>query len=227
MTRPVIALVLTTAALCLGQAPQTIQWAIAPSKATQPTATSVTPAYSGNQIVFTGATLKNLISYAYGWNEFTIAGGPSWAATTRYDVVARAAVRIAPTQFQEIARQFLEGRFRLKSHKEMRTGPAYDLVIAGGRHRLVASTAPQSLSSVLRGRLIAKRWTMSQLATLLQRLPETGRPVRDKTGLSGEFDIDLQYAAGLPAALEQQLGLRLVPATAPVEYLVIDSAAQP
>jgi uncharacterized protein (TIGR03435 family) len=78
-----------------------------------------------------------------------------------------------------------------------------------------------------------------QLALILDR------PVSDKTGFTGEFDLNLNFAAdaalmgfqgyGTPdpnqpnifAALEQQLGLTLVPAQGPVEVLVVDHAERP
>ena len=70
-----------------------------------------------------------------------------------------------------------------------------------------------------------------------------GRPVINNTGLSGGFDYDLRWApeqtapnAGAPresvapsifTALEEQLGLKLVPARGPVQVLVIDSISAP
>ena len=67
------------------------------------------------------------------------------------------------------------------------------------------------------------------------------RPVFDRTGLDGTFDVDLTYLPDNPAvdasnapnapslvtALREQLGLRLEPATAPIEVLVIDAVRQP
>jgi uncharacterized protein (TIGR03435 family) len=76
------------------------------------------------------------------------------------------------------------------------------------------------------------------------------RPVLDKTQFTGEFDLDLSFTPdeslmGFPgdrdgirvptdpnlpnifAALEEQLGLKLVPAKGPVEVLVIDHAERP
>lgn len=72
--------------------------------------------------------------------------------------------------------------------------------------------------------------------------PETGdRPVVDRTGFTGCFDItDLAWAPlgdatatntpdapSLTGALEQKLGLKLIPAKDPVEVLVIDSIDRP
>ena len=68
-----------------------------------------------------------------------------------------------------------------------------------------------------------------------------GRPVRDRTGLTGHYDLHAEWtpdsrppgpqARGVgPAtfsALEEQLGLRLVSETGPVEGLVIDRAERP
>ena len=64
-----------------------------------------------------------------------------------------------------------------------------------------------------------------------------GRPVIDNTGLAGGFDYDLRWApeqaapdAGMPSiftALEEQLGLTLVPATGSVQVLVIEAVSQP
>ena len=78
-----------------------------------------------------------------------------------------------------------------------------------------------------------------------------GRPVSDKTGFTGAFDVQLEFApdpalAGLPrsagagdappaennsptifSAIQEQLGLRLESAKAPVDVLVIDKIEKP
>jgi uncharacterized protein (TIGR03435 family) len=69
---------------------------------------------------------------------------------------------------------------------------------------------------------------------------ETGldRHVIDKTGIAGKFDIDLEFApasdleppdAGVPlnTALQQQLGLKLVSAKGPGEFLIVDRVERP
>ena len=74
-----------------------------------------------------------------------------------------------------------------------------------------------------------------------------GRPVVDRTGLVGSFDLDLTWTpevtpSGPPGAsvaatdpngpslftaIQEQLGLKLEATTGPVEVLVIDAAERP
>ena len=71
-----------------------------------------------------------------------------------------------------------------------------------------------------------------------------GRPVIDKTGLTGHFDFTLKFtretgappgpdsgtnddAPSLFAALEEQLGLKLVNSKGPVDTLTVEHVEQP
>jgi uncharacterized protein (TIGR03435 family) len=102
----------------------------------------------------------------------------------------------------------------------------------------------RSMVGKLRTRVEAKHSavTMQQFAGALQRV--VGRPVLDRTGLVGTFDLEYAYvqenpstaagAAAEPAdlpdlftALQEQLGLKLEPSKDAVEVLVIDSVEQP
>ena len=82
--------------------------------------------------------------------------------------------------------------------------------------------------------------TLVQLASSLTG--KVDRIVVDRTGLTGLFDVDLQWtrtagSAGGGAAIDdgpsiftavqEQLGLRLEPQRGPVEVLVIDSVERP
>ncbi len=63
-----------------------------------------------------------------------------------------------------------------------------------------------------------------------------GRPVVDKTGVDGPVDFTLTWSPdGAPdstapsifTAVEEQLGLKLIPSRGPVDVLVLDSAQRP
>jgi uncharacterized protein (TIGR03435 family) len=84
---------------------------------------------------------------------------------------------------------------------------------------------------------------LSRLADMLS--PRVERPVQDRTGLAGNFDLDLQWRpepdkeepldASLPdslptsifTALQEQLGLKLESTKGPVDALVIDHVEHP
>jgi uncharacterized protein (TIGR03435 family) len=75
------------------------------------------------------------------------------------------------------------------------------------------------------------------LSTLTEWLgPPSGRVVIDKTGLTGNYEFTLRYtsqdtprddALSIFTALEEQLGLKLVPDRAPLQVLVIDHIERP
>jgi uncharacterized protein (TIGR03435 family) len=91
--------------------------------------------------------------------------------------------------------------------------------------------------------------TMEQWATTLANLPLVSRVVRDRTGLTGEFDLHIEFVpafvqnpnpdapaisnpeassgANLLTALQEQLGLKLESTKGPVDVLVIDHVEQP
>jgi uncharacterized protein (TIGR03435 family) len=107
--------------------------------------------------------------------------------------------------------------------------------------RALSGAAPARCPTMFFSGMVSSR--AAPLSSLVARLIElVRRPVIDETGLSGEFDVDLYYQAGvssggdtgldgsapaLSAALQEQLGLKLESGRRPVEVLVIDAAAQP
>jgi uncharacterized protein (TIGR03435 family) len=81
----------------------------------------------------------------------------------------------------------------------------------------------------LRGRLIAPNAPIALLASLLEG--SLGKPVVDKTDLTGAYKIDFKFApegdaaSTLPSiftAIQEQLGLKLDAQKVPFETLIID-----
>jgi uncharacterized protein (TIGR03435 family) len=84
---------------------------------------------------------------------------------------------------------------------------------------------------------VVVRVLASQLSSVLEK------PVNDATGLTGSYDITLHYrpeetaasadngaSTDVPTvftAVQEQLGLKLVPSKGPVELLVVDAAQKP
>ncbi|HEY4085750.1 MAG TPA: M56 family metallopeptidase [Bryobacteraceae bacterium] len=114
-----------------------------------------------------------------------------------------------------------------------------------GRFKTPLPPAGQSchfMVTLMHGRnefLVGKALPLAELTSYLTR--STDRPVIDKTGLSGKFDIVLEFAPddttpeasassdmpGVVAAMEQQLGLKLVSAKGPRDFMVIDHLEKP
>ena len=184
-----------------------------------------------------------------------------------------------PGPFQIMLRNLMADRFKLKVHRETREMPVYALMLVRSDGRLGPKLRPSTtdcaaIAAAARGRggapqipqagerpLCGMRtgpgnmsgggFPLSQLATALS--PFAQRVVIDRTGLTGNFDLDLTWTpdqipqappGGLPpgipppppvdpngpslfTAVQEQLGLKLESIRGPVEVLVIDSVEQP
>lgn len=210
----------------------------------------------GGRFRATGVTLKLLILAAYRVPFFEISGGPDWLNSARFDVNAKAAGEVDQDRGALMLQALLEDRFQLKAHRETKDLPIYALVPAKNGPRLrdskgsacttydfgnPQSQEPRHPCRTLNygNRIVGGKVSMKELADMLSQLPELGRRVVDKTGLTGTWDLDLQWApAGAGAgdqtsgpsiftALPEQLGLRLESQKGPVEMFVIDRAEKP
>jgi uncharacterized protein (TIGR03435 family) len=145
----------------------------------------------------------------------------------------------------------LADRFKLKAHFENREMPVYQLVPAKGGPTLKETTDSIKGNGQLRIGASAIRGNavpMHELISVLEGVPDIGgRVVIDKTGLTGAYDFSLKWApmqaAAVPSsgtastpnaegpsffkAVEEQLGLKLVPAKGQGQVLVIDRIEQP
>jgi uncharacterized protein (TIGR03435 family) len=124
----------------------------------------------------------------------------------------------------------LEERFKLVTHRETKDTAGYALTIAKGGPKLKpGEIANGRMPVILRGRLISPNAAMAEIVSILAR--PLGKPVIDKTNLTGTFNIDLKFApdgdaaSPLPSiftAVQEQLGLKLESQKVPFETLVID-----
>jgi uncharacterized protein (TIGR03435 family) len=199
-------------------------------------------------------TLKLLIAAAYNLSPKTISGGPGWVDADHYDIVALTPGETRPTQPEQMAmlRALLTERFKLNFHRQEKEFSIYVLEVEKGGLKLKESTAqasdPAQLISTVYPQhlhLPARNATMGDFAALLQRAV-LDRPVVDRTGLTGRYDFDLdwapdetQFGGEVPvasadaqeppffAAIEQQLGLRIEATRGTVPAFVIDGVEHP
>jgi hypothetical protein len=170
---------------------------------------------AGGRFTATNVSLGILVSVAYDIRGFQISGLPGWAWLEKYDVVARAMKGFALVQDKH-------GAKGLKSHAE-ECGPVSDKDRAGCGGFII------NIAS-----LDGFRVNMKQLASTLAQQRDVGRPVIDKTGIAGNFDISLQWstpagdeAVSVFTALQEQLGLRLDSESIETEMLIVDGAERP
>jgi len=223
----------------------------------------------GGRLNVTGATLRMLIRNAYRVQDFQIIGGPQWISADRFDIQAKAEDNASQTQVNEMLQTLLAERFQLKFHKETRELPVYELAVAKNGPKLEETkvdgpprtfqgpdgrtqTMGRGMVMIGRGQINGGGMSMAQLAQMLGN--NLGRTVVDKTGLTGNYDIQLSWTPdpgqgplmpGLPpgggdrgapadpslpsifTAIQEQLGLKIDSGKGPVEVMVIDGAQKP
>lgn len=214
-------------------------------------------------------TARALIMNAFNVKDFQIGGGPAWIASDRFDVDAKtgnaddpedakstkAEMLAKADQIRSMMQSLLADRFKFKMHEESKEAPAYALVVGKNGPKLKPAEGGAEARQMMRmgrGQLSAKKITMDSLASQFSNM--VGRPVVNKTGLSGEYDVDLEWtpdsgqAAGpigggptagdapppvdssgpsIFTAVQEKLGLKLEGTKAPVKVIVIDSIEKP
>jgi bla regulator protein BlaR1 len=206
-----------------------------------------------------------------------IVGGPGWIGSDRFDIVAKAEGELRPdaqgrpTRLLAMLRALLEERFMVRVHTEMRETQTYALVVSNKDGRLGPSIheskancySPQSppppgqppdparLCGIRGGNgyVTGQGATLAMMAANYANYPVVGRPVTDRTGLTGLYDWRIEFVPAFlngpnpdsppianPAAdsgpnlftaLQEQLGLKLQGEKTQVEYVVIDHVEQP
>ena len=187
-------------------------------------------------------TMRNVsfitcMEWAYRVKEYQVSGA-AWTGSERYDVFAKTGSPVTGDQLRLMLGSLLNERFRLEFHRERKEQAVY-LLLQGKQRPRLQESHPETASAmnlVRPGlRLAFRHQSMSQLADTLSTLLVIGRPVLDRTGLSGFYDfiLDLrelrtedasESGPSASAVLMEQVGLRLEARKAPLEVLVIDRA---
>jgi uncharacterized protein (TIGR03435 family) len=213
--------------------------------------------------------IENLISNAYGIDESQIEGSPKWPWPTVFVIEAKGdseenAKMAALTEEQQSAEQrhmmqaLLEERFNLKTHWETKEADIYHLVVAKGGPKLssqglmppsadeLKNFGDHAVPSIYQKNdgqgydFIAHGCSMDELVEELAS--QFGRPVIDRTGLTGKYDFVLKYKGRwdqdrlpddmdplppIDRALTEELGLKVEAARGPKKVLVIDHIDKP
>ena len=201
-------------------------------------------------------TVRDLIRVAYGSPlelvEAQLVDAPAWTANDRFEIIAKATGELAHERFLAMMRSLLADRFQLRLRKETRQLPVYDLVLDRGGQRgpRLRLTDGQCLANsketgadpwrtcgfrrVTATSISAVGMRLDDFASGISTRREVQRVVRNRTGLDGRFDIDVEFMpepdapdAAFFTAFREQLGLRFQPATGPLDAYVIERVEQP
>jgi bla regulator protein BlaR1 len=210
----------------------------------------IKPYTGGDGYTVQNMPVKDMINVIYRVPRRQVIGGPDWISSERFDIEAKADRAYGLDDLHAMFQNMLVERFNLKTHKETKEGPVYDLTIAksglkmkhdgtGQYLKIPILPAPKGVT----GTNVSMQYFCFWLGQMLQN---DARPVIDKTGLTKDYDFTLSFAPELPPgvsrdqmpselldlpslfdALTEQLGLQLTPAKGPVEYYVIDHIEKP
>lgn len=209
--------------------------------------------------VMTNVTTRSLISIAYEIPGGRVLGGPAWLDTSRYDVAGIGKEKPSREEAGQMLRSMLRDRFQLAARVEKRDLPVYHLVLARSDGQLGPNVRPAAMNcddmEAVKKAFAAMKESGGRIPcgisfaqtgyviggermTILEQLLSTsaGRPVLDRTGLTGRYDIDFEWTRAdadrpdgisLFTALGEQLGLKLDNATAPLDVVVIERIERP
>jgi uncharacterized protein (TIGR03435 family) len=191
---------------------------------------------------------------------------PDWAAADHYDIEARVKGDPGKDGMRALMRLLLAERFKLAVHEETKEMPVVALLLmregklgpmiqshpAGtpcptdippgdltpdGRFPVLCGGFLQLPPSVRgRTRFGARDITLDFFARNASNVTASGRPVVDATGLTGTFDVSIEFSRSqsnepedLPfeLALKEQLGMKLQPQKAPQKVMVLDHVERP
>ncbi len=211
----------------------------------------------GAMVNYTNISLLDCIRGAYRVRDFQISG-PDWMTKTRFAISAKLPPGATTDEIPEMLQALLADRFKLEIRREMKEQNVYVLSAGNGGAKLKPSeakpdaNAPKALgpdgkprASMMFGVrpggifITAPSASLASLAGLMSRF--TVRPVVDATGIEGDYDFSLFFAAEInnsPLIVQpvpdgtidttpslsdavKRYGLRLDARKAPIEMIVV------
>jgi uncharacterized protein (TIGR03435 family) len=220
----------------------------------------------------TNASVQSLIQLAFGIQDYQILAAPEWLGSEHYDIEAKmdpavtdAFQKLSPDERKAkrvlMLQALLIDRLKLTTHHETKELPVFSLVIAKNGPKLQETKRDPDTPDVPVGRggasvttetgngpvtLTVLHCPGADIAGVL--VPQVGRTVVDKTGLTSVYDFTLHFipddnkavpttserpsssesiAPSIFNAVQEQLGLKLESGKGAVDVVVIDHVERP
>ncbi|HUB78681.1 MAG TPA: TIGR03435 family protein [Bryobacteraceae bacterium] len=200
--------------------------------------------YRHGEVTLTNTTLSECIQFAYDLVSEDQIDGPDWIRdrSLRVDIIAKTSPDTPRDQALLMTQALLNERFHMRIHREPKPVRHLELTVGkkGPKMAVWDENQTDPPSQYYRGRLFYNHRSMHSFALLLSR--QLKQPVIDLTGLSGFYNVRLEWAsedpmvaappasdAGAPLpdiyqAVEEQMGLHLEAKKTPIEVIVVDRA---
>jgi uncharacterized protein (TIGR03435 family) len=203
---------------------------------------------SGTFVRMEGYNLPQLLMEACHSKPYQISLPHAVSVDDYYDLALRAPGELVPSR-EEVRRMLqtlLADRFKLAIHHEMKVMPVYVLVAGKDGPKLKESTSSGECSGHIgprtpEARTYVYKLTGCSIDNLVDHLTDlvSNRPVVDKTGLTGKYDITMEATPNRMLSTRSEpddisvftaiktLGLKLEAQRAPVEIIVVDHIEKP
>lgn len=196
---------------------------------------------SGPRLTLEGWRPFALIMEAYDLKRYQVSFSSSDESV--YDIAAKAegSGNLTRAEFRPMLQALLAQRFNLKVHRETREMPVYAMII--GKSGVKFKESPPEKPSRTYGGVNGRNQYMEYSQGTMEMVADgigVDRPVIDKTGLTGKYEIRLEATPEFRInnnpqpddlrifdAIQQQLGLKLEPQKANIEVLVVDHMDKP
>jgi uncharacterized protein (TIGR03435 family) len=155
---------------------------------------------SGSRLDLEGYNVRELIMEAYNLKTYQVDDAKlDLQPNTYYDVAARAEDDTTPTkgEFRKMLQLLLAERFNFKFHRDRKEMPVYAMIVEKDGPKFKESANDEAFVDYhgVHGRnqnLSASHMTMESLADDIGNTFFADRPVIDRTGLSGAYDLKME-----------------------------------
>jgi uncharacterized protein (TIGR03435 family) len=161
----------------------------------------------GGKLTAHGVPMKMMIAAAYEVDD-SFVEGPSWLASERYDIVAKAPHNAPEKDMVQMLQSLLIERFKLEVHRDKKIAAVYALTFAKKTGKLQESAAGDTeqncklqLPQQRKDGLLLRTWSctntnMDNLADSLGQVAAAyvDLPVVNLTELKGAYDFSLEWA---------------------------------
>ncbi len=205
---------------------------------------------SGNRVSMEGYSLFWLVREAWNIPNYRL-GLEKLQRTSDLDVYYDLAIKVSGTaeisreELRPLLQTMLADRFKLTVHKEMRDLPMSVLVVGKNGPKLKGGTPDTECRSLTGPKAPTDRnYQYSMTNCGISRFVDTlgavnGKPLVDKTGLTGTYDVNIMATPDFRSANGDQpgdisvsdaveaLGLKIEGQKLPMEIVVVDHAEKP